>query len=126
MRFTRIEDLEVRYRRDFLRGVMYLATQKPKAVGQRLTLLLADPRGAEIVSLSGEVTQVLDPAAAAARGAQPGMGIRLLDAAGDKLQIIENLIRKVRGISSPPVAAPVATPSPGPAVLVPPAPLITT
>lgn len=66
------------YTKNLSKGGTFIKTRQPLAMGTTLVFRLGIPGFEAPVELNGEVTWILDAAAAAAQNTEPGMGIRFV------------------------------------------------
>lgn len=83
------------YTKNISKGGTFIKTASPLPVGTRFLFRLGIPGFAEAVELDGEVTWILDTAAAQEQKTEPGMGIRFLFGDEQQRAAFESAVEKV-------------------------------
>jgi len=78
IKFESKEALVEEYIHNISHGGLFIATAKPRSVGEHLSVILVHPENLQEMMLHGEVVRVVTAADAPRQGLKPGMGIKFL------------------------------------------------
>jgi len=82
------------YSYDMSEGGLFISTSEPRNVGDRIGLSFILPEVLEEIEVTGEVTWVNPPGS---EDLPPGMGIKFVDLAGEKKELIQEVIKRIEG-----------------------------
>jgi len=79
VKFGSREAMMEEYSHNISHGGIFIRTEKPKKMGEKLKVILTHPETGEEMILKGEVVRVVKPEKASQTGQPPGMGIKFVD-----------------------------------------------
>ena len=82
-------------------GGVFIATEKPNAVGEEFELSFTIPDSRQTLTVMGKVTWV-QPKLAGKPTVYPGMGVQFLNFSGEKRKILEDFVKRYGALQKKP------------------------
>lgn len=93
--YERMNSFFADYTKNISKGGTFIKTSRPLPMGTRFTFALTVPALTDAVSLLGEVTWIMSPDQAEAKGEDPGMGIRFIFKDDAERKELESLVERM-------------------------------